>query len=207
MAVTQYAFFVDSDACSGCKTCQVACKDKNDLPAGVHWRRVFEVTAGGWQRKGAAWAPEVVAYHLSVACHHCVHAGLRASVHTRGHLETGRRRRLHRQPALHALPEVRVRLSLRRDPVRRRSPPGGQVRLLRRPARCGPAAGVRGRLPEPGARFRRLRRAQEARHGEIREVFPLPAASIADPSLAIRPHRQRGLARERGPEVANWEEL
>jgi anaerobic dimethyl sulfoxide reductase subunit B (iron-sulfur subunit) len=35
MPVTQYAFFVDSDACSGCKTCQVACKDRYDPGPGV----------------------------------------------------------------------------------------------------------------------------------------------------------------------------
>ena len=48
--MSQLAFFVNSDACSGCKTCQVACKDRNDLPAGLHWRRVYEVTAAGGRR-------------------------------------------------------------------------------------------------------------------------------------------------------------
>ena len=50
----QYGFFVNSDACSGCRTCQVACKDRHDARAGVHWRRVYEVTAGNWLQKGAA---------------------------------------------------------------------------------------------------------------------------------------------------------
>jgi anaerobic dimethyl sulfoxide reductase subunit B len=67
----QLAFYVDSDACSGCKTCQVACKDENDLAAGVHWRRVYEIAAGSWQKRGEAWTSAVVAYNLSVACHHC----------------------------------------------------------------------------------------------------------------------------------------
>jgi anaerobic dimethyl sulfoxide reductase subunit B (iron-sulfur subunit) len=68
-----YAFFFDSAACTGCKACQVACKDKNHLPLGVLWRRVYEVTAGGWSRRGDAWTSTVFAYHLSMACNHCVH--------------------------------------------------------------------------------------------------------------------------------------
>jgi len=69
--MTQPAFFLDASACSGCKACQAACKDKNDLPVGVLWRRVYEVTGGGWTRAGASWTSDVFAYHLSLACHHC----------------------------------------------------------------------------------------------------------------------------------------
>jgi anaerobic dimethyl sulfoxide reductase subunit B (iron-sulfur subunit) len=66
-----YAFTFDASACSGCKACQEACKDKNDLPVGVLWRRVIEVTGGGWQRQGDAWISSVFAYNLSLACSHC----------------------------------------------------------------------------------------------------------------------------------------
>jgi len=68
--VTQYAFLINSDACSGCKTCQVACKDRNDLPAGLHWRSVYEVVGGDWQASPeGAWTSTVAGYNLSVACH------------------------------------------------------------------------------------------------------------------------------------------
>ncbi len=30
----QYGFYVDSSRCSGCKTCQVSCKDNKDLDVG-----------------------------------------------------------------------------------------------------------------------------------------------------------------------------
>ena len=33
--VSQYAFFFDASACTGCKACQVACQDRNDLEAGL----------------------------------------------------------------------------------------------------------------------------------------------------------------------------
>ena len=69
----QYAFHFDATSCSGCKACQVACKDKNNLPTGVLWRRVYEVSGGEWTQVGEAWTNTVFAYNLSMACNHCVH--------------------------------------------------------------------------------------------------------------------------------------
>jgi len=65
------AFFFDSSACSGCKTCQMACKDKNDLAVGQAWRRVYEVTGGGWTKQGNTWRQDIFAYNLSMSCNHC----------------------------------------------------------------------------------------------------------------------------------------
>jgi len=68
-----YAFTFDASACSGCKACQEACRDKNDLPGGMLWRWVIEVAGGEWQQVGGAWQNSVFAYNLSLACNHCVH--------------------------------------------------------------------------------------------------------------------------------------
>ncbi len=68
-----YAFTFDATFCSGCKACQAACKDKNNLPLGVLWRRVIEVSGGSWQKNGEAWENTVFAYNLSIACNHCSH--------------------------------------------------------------------------------------------------------------------------------------
>ncbi len=68
-----YAFTFDATFCSGCKACQAACKDKNNLPVGVLWRRVIEVSGGAWQKNGEAWTNTVFAYNLSMSCNHCVH--------------------------------------------------------------------------------------------------------------------------------------
>jgi len=65
------AFYFDSSACSGCKTCQMACKDKNDLGPGQVWRRVYEVTGGGWKKRGPTWQQNIFAYNLSMSCNHC----------------------------------------------------------------------------------------------------------------------------------------
>jgi anaerobic dimethyl sulfoxide reductase subunit B (iron-sulfur subunit) len=68
-----YAFTFDASACSGCKTCQEACKDKNNLPVGLLLRRVIEVSGGEWHIVGSAWENSVFAYNLSIACNHCSH--------------------------------------------------------------------------------------------------------------------------------------
>jgi anaerobic dimethyl sulfoxide reductase subunit B (iron-sulfur subunit) len=67
----QLAFYFDSSACSGCKACQVACKDKHNLEVGRLWRRVYEVSGGEWTQAGDAWQTTAYAYHLSIACNHC----------------------------------------------------------------------------------------------------------------------------------------
>ena len=69
----QHAFVFDARFCTGCKACQAACKDRNNLPAGVLWRRVYEVSGGGWEQAGNAWENTVFAYHLSLACNHCAY--------------------------------------------------------------------------------------------------------------------------------------
>lgn len=68
-----YAFNFDASACSGCKACQEACKDKNNLPAGILWRRVIEISGGEWRNTGSAWENSVFAYNLSLSCNHCTH--------------------------------------------------------------------------------------------------------------------------------------
>jgi anaerobic dimethyl sulfoxide reductase subunit B (iron-sulfur subunit) len=71
--MNRYAFYFDANSCSGCKACQIACKDKNNLPTGVLWRRVYETVGGGWTPSGDAWSNTVFAHNLSMACNHCVH--------------------------------------------------------------------------------------------------------------------------------------
>lgn len=67
----QLGFHIDQTFCTGCKACQVACKDKNDLPVGVNWRRVVEYTGGGWSTDGVTAEPNVFTYYTSISCNHC----------------------------------------------------------------------------------------------------------------------------------------
>lgn len=68
----QMAFYFDASACIGCKTCELACKDKNDLPIGVRFRRVFEYGGGSWGQQDGFFVPNrVFTYFVSSSCMHC----------------------------------------------------------------------------------------------------------------------------------------
>lgn len=57
-------FYVNMDHCIGCRTCQVACKDRHDLQTvGVRPRRVESYEAGAY--------PDVHVFHTSISCNHC----------------------------------------------------------------------------------------------------------------------------------------
>lgn len=62
----QYAFEVDLDSCSGCKSCVAACHNLNGLEADETWRSV------GLLSGGSAELP--VIQHVTSACHHCLEA-------------------------------------------------------------------------------------------------------------------------------------
>lgn len=61
--MVKYGFFFDNDLCCGCRSCQVACKDKNDLDIGVLYRTVSTYETGTF--------PAADRYHHSASCNHC----------------------------------------------------------------------------------------------------------------------------------------
>lgn len=68
----QYGFYFDSDLCTGCKTCELACKDYKDLGTDVNFRRIYEYTGGTWnQQSDGCWHQDVFAYYMSISCNHC----------------------------------------------------------------------------------------------------------------------------------------
>ncbi len=56
-------FYFNQNNCIGCRTCQVACKDKNDLDVGVIFRGVTSMEIGSF--------PSPQTYHYSASCNHC----------------------------------------------------------------------------------------------------------------------------------------
>jgi anaerobic dimethyl sulfoxide reductase subunit B (iron-sulfur subunit) len=203
---TQYAFFVNSDACSGCKTCQVACKDKNDLPAGTSWRRVVEVAAGGWQKVGEAWTNTVVAYNLSVACHHCLQAPCTRQCSTDAIYK--------REDGIVVIDQARCTKCNKcaadcpYDAIRRAGS-SGEV------SKCDFCVDDLARGLPPACVAACPNRALDygeyaemaSRHGGTDRVFPLPDTLVARPALFIKPHRHAALVDSRDPEVGNWEEI
>ncbi|HAE78129.1 dimethylsulfoxide reductase subunit B [Morganella morganii] len=68
----QLGFFIDSSRCSGCKACQVACKDKNNLEVGRKFRWVYEMQGGGFAPNGqGGYENNVFSYTLTISCNHC----------------------------------------------------------------------------------------------------------------------------------------
>ena len=69
--MTQYAFYFDSTRCTGCRTCEMACKDYKDLSATIAFRKVYDYEAA----PGATWATHLhvrrVRLHVSLGCQHC----------------------------------------------------------------------------------------------------------------------------------------
>jgi anaerobic dimethyl sulfoxide reductase subunit B (iron-sulfur subunit) len=67
----QYGFYVDQQNCIGCFTCQIACKDKNDLEVSQLWRKVHEFQDGTCLEVNGIYKSNVFAYWLPLACNHC----------------------------------------------------------------------------------------------------------------------------------------
>ena len=65
--MTQYAFHFNSDVCTGCKTCQVACKETYKLPVNNLYRKVYNYQGGSWKPTEAGhYVPEgVFGYFVS----------------------------------------------------------------------------------------------------------------------------------------------
>jgi len=61
--MAQMGFYFNVAECVGCKTCTIACKDKNDLEVGRNFRRVYDYIEGTY--------PKPTIYHVSLSCNHC----------------------------------------------------------------------------------------------------------------------------------------
>jgi anaerobic dimethyl sulfoxide reductase subunit B (iron-sulfur subunit) len=206
MSKKQYAFHFDSTSCSGCKTCQTACKDKNDLPLGSFWRRVYEITGGGWKKNGEAWVPDVIAYNLSLACQHCQDppcvkgCPTGAMAKREDGIVTIEPARCmgcrycewtcpYGAPQFDGTAGIMTKCNLCPDLVEQ----GG------RPA-CVTACPMRaldfGEIEELKARL-----------GGTAEVHPLPPESQTQPALLIKPHRDALRAKALGADTNNREEI
>jgi anaerobic dimethyl sulfoxide reductase subunit B (iron-sulfur subunit) len=71
--MVQYAFAFDSNKCSGCRTCQVLCKETYNLPLGNLYRRVWNYQGGGWKlNDNGTYVPQGhFGYFISMGCNHC----------------------------------------------------------------------------------------------------------------------------------------
>ncbi|MCX6560851.1 MAG: dimethylsulfoxide reductase subunit B [Candidatus Aminicenantes bacterium] len=202
----QLGFFVDSAACSGCKACAMACRDRNNLPPGVRWRRVYEVGGGGWRREGEAWVPEIAVYNLSIACNHCEKPlcldGCPARAIAKredGIVVIDPAKCLGCRYCEWACPYGAPQFDEAAGVMTKCDLCAGLIERGGRPA-CVAACPMRaldfGEIEE-------LR----AKYGTTAEAHPLPKAEITEPALVIRPHRDAAKAKTAAALIKNREEV
>ena len=204
--MTQYAFFVDSDACSGCKTCQVACKDRHDLRAGVHWRRVYEVHGRRLAAEGRRLDVDGGRLPPVDGVSPLPDAGVRAPCSTDaiwkrpdGIVLIDDSRCTKCRKCENDCPYGAIRWDGDANAVRKCTFCVEEVEAGRPPA-CVAAC------PNRALDFGEYADLKQKYGGES-QVFPLPDASVTGPAVVIRLHRHAALVQGRSPEVANWEEL
>ena len=200
----QYAFYFDSSACSGCKACQVACKDRHGLEVGLLWRRVYEVTGGEWTRNGEAWVSSIFAYHVSLACNHCVEPICAEVCPTQAIA-----RRADGIVLLNAQKCIGCRYCSWVCPY---GAPQYDAQAGRMTKCTFCADDLEVGLPPACVAACPLRaldfgdRAElEARYGHVAAVYPLPEEHLTEPALVMTPHRDA--TRAAPATIENWEEV
>jgi len=205
-AVRQYGFYFDSSLCSGCKACQGACKDKNDLAVGVLWRRVYEIAGGRWKKNGNVWVPDIFAYFLSMACHHCENPVCLPSCPTKAIFK-----RMDGVVLIDTFACIGCRYCEWACPY-------GAMQFDERKrwvTKCDFCADYLDEGKPPACVSACPMRALEfgdisdlrKKYGGTSEVFPLPEAKTCEPALVIKPHRSAARATKETAEVENWEEI
>ncbi len=202
----QLAFYFDASSCSGCKTCQVACKDKHDSPLAVRWRRVYEVCGGDWVKDGPAWIPNIYSYHMSLACNHCQEPVCldacpnKAMVKDeKGVVHIDYDRCMGCKYCEYTCPygalqfdkhkKVMTKCNFCADYLAEGKPPSCV-------AACPMRALDYGELEE-----------LERRHGKQNEIFPLPKEKYTKPAIVITPHRDVRKPGTHELQIANKEEV
>lgn len=196
-------FKVDLRSCTGCKACQIACKDKHALDPGILWRKVATIEGGDWERRGEALIDHTFTYFMSIACMHCDRP-ICAEVCPTKAMSKG-------EDGIVAV-----------DPDRCIGCRYCEWACPYRAPQFDPQAGVmtkcdlcrdylaEGRDPAcvAACQMRVLSVADFAGDGPGEDAtFPLPPAHLTEPNTALTPHRDVRLAESHGPRVGNEEEI
>jgi anaerobic dimethyl sulfoxide reductase subunit B len=173
---------------------------------GVLWRRVYEVAGGGWEKKGQAWVPSVVAYNVSMACNHCENPVCGTSCPVKAIWKRGDGIVLVDTDLCigcryceWACPYSALRFNAATNTVSKCNFCWDAVDAGEPPA-CVAAC------PQRALDFGELADLRK-KYGDLRQIHPLPDPAQTDPALVLRPHRDAARAAERGADVANWEEV
>lgn len=200
-------FYVDMSACTGCKTCMIACIDKHDLPLGVMYRRVTEYTGGSWVKRGdGTYEQNVFAYYVSLACNHCENPiCVRSCPTTAMHKDENGIVSVDHDKCVgcrycewgcpYSAPQYNAELGKMtkcdfcRDYLEQGKDPACVAACPTRALQYGEYEDL------------------VARYGESQVVAPLPDPSITQPNLLFRPGRTAQPAGSRNGKIANPEEV
>lgn len=204
--IKRYGFYLDTSSCTGCKACQIACKDKNNLQVGVLWRRVVEIQGGEWLPRGGAWLTSVFAYFISSACMHCEIPICAEVCPTK---------------ALQQRDDGIVLIDANRCIGCRYC----EMACPYKAPQFDPAQGVMtkcnfcfdlldaGKVPTcvSACQMRVLHFGDieelRAEHGDVDEVYPLPDPKLTKPALVLTPHPDAARSTEKGAKIGNREEI
>ena len=202
----QYAFYFDASSCSGCKTCQVACKDKNDLDVGILWRRVYEINGGQWFKRDNAWLPMIVSYNISMACNHCenpscVDACPTGAMYKRkdGIVLIDESKCIGCKYCQWACPYGAPQYDESKGVMTKCNLCFDFIEEGKNPT-CVDACPMR------ALDFGELKKLRK-KYGDVADIHPLPSASITKPAIVLTPHKDSEYAKEKGAVVSNREEV
>jgi anaerobic dimethyl sulfoxide reductase subunit B len=202
----KYAFYIDSSACSGCKTCQAACSDKNNLDPGIHWRRVYDITGGDWVEKNGAYTSHPFSYFLSVSCMNCENPPCVPACPTKaiyqndiGIIEVDRELCMGCRYCEWSCPygapqydpglKVITKCNLCSDYVSQGLKPSCVTSCPMRALDFGPYEEI------------------ISAYGTTDRVFPLPDPALTGPGLVIKPHKDSGRAEKETATVTSREDI
>jgi anaerobic dimethyl sulfoxide reductase subunit B (iron-sulfur subunit) len=202
----QLGFYINAGSCTGCKACQIACKEKNDLPVGVLWRRVVEVSGGRWIKRDEAWIEHSFTYFLSLACMHCQQPICAEVCPTKaiyqredGIVLVDAERCIgchycewacpYAAPQFDTTTGVMSKCNLCYDYVEQGKPPACVSACQMRVLEFGEIEDLR------------------SRPGTMREVFPLPDPELTEPAGFLKPHKDTQRTFGQPTHIGNREEI
>lgn len=70
--MVQEGFYFDSTRCTGCKTCESACRDYKDNGPDITFRKIYDYEGGTITlNEDNTVEHDVICYHISLGCQHC----------------------------------------------------------------------------------------------------------------------------------------
>ncbi len=73
--MSHYAIVVDLDLCTGCMSCEVACKQENDVALGQYWNKVLRIAQGEFPDTKQYWVPTMCQQCAEAPCVHVCPTG------------------------------------------------------------------------------------------------------------------------------------